>query len=247
MSCVGADLFLLPEPIRRKTETAQQEIAGDSILDTLKFVSRNWTIYVSFVSLACVMTILAYGQTNFLPGSFERNYDWAPEFYAYVNGTVLLVVGPLTYLAVGFLSDRWSQEGIADAPFRLYIFGFSLMTPTAAIGLLMPTGAMAYAVLTLSTIGIAIVSVAAVTSLLLITPAKVRGQLVALYYMAISLTGLLLGPTTVGSLSTRVFGEENLHLAVSALPFIYGAVPALLIPITFKLYRQQLQRLGVSQ
>jgi hypothetical protein len=50
--------------------------------------------------------------------------------------------------------------------------------------------------------------------------------------MAISLAGLLLGPTTVGFLSTHVFGEANLRYAMAVLPLLYGIVPLLLIPIT---------------
>ena len=59
-----------------------------------------------------------------------------------------------------------------------------------------------------------------------------RGQVVALYYMSISLAGLLLGPTTVGTLSTRLFGEGQLHLAVAIVPVVYG-----IIPLAFAVWR----------
>ena len=81
------------------------------------------------------------------------------------------------------------------------------------------------------------------TALLNITPDAVRAQLVALYYMTISLTGLFLGPTTVGYLSAEVFGEDNLNLAMAVLPVVFGVVPLLLIPVTRRLYLGHMRRL----
>ena len=144
---------------------------------------------------------------------------------------------------MGYLSDRWTQAGARNAPFRLITFGFLIMVPTGALAMLMPTGEIAYAVLCLNTIGIAMVSAVGVTALLVITPAQIRGQMAALYYMAISLSGLLLGPTTVGFLSTRIFGEAQLNLAVASVPVLYGVIPLLFIPITRRLYLKQMERL----
>ncbi|MEM6683333.1 MAG: MFS transporter [Pseudomonadota bacterium] len=235
--------FFLPEPKRRVMKSAADQVTGSSIADTLAFVGNRIGTYAGFISLICVMTILAYGQTNFFPGAFERLYGWDPSFYAYVNGTGILIVGIPTYLCVGYFSDYWSQKGIKDAPFRLLMFGYLLMVPTGIFAMLMPNAWLAYGLLALNNIGIGVISAAGITSLLLITPGKIRGQMVALYYLSISMSGLLLGPGTVGTLSTRVFGEENLHLAIATLPAIYGIIPAILLPVIRRLYLAQMERL----
>ncbi len=234
--------FFVPEPARSKTIVEHAGIETGSFPETLKFLGERWGTFLGFISLVCVMTIMAYGQTSFLPGSFERSYGWAPARYAYINFWALLILGPLTYILVGYFSDRWSQKGIIDAPFRILIAGFVVMVPTGTLALLMPTGEIAYAMLAASNVGIAMISASAITAMLLITPPRIRGQLVALYYMTISMTGLFLGPTTVGSLSTRVFGEENLHLAVAALPVIYGLVPMLALPFIRRLYLAEVRK-----
>jgi len=64
--------------------------------------------------------------------------------------------------------------------------------------------------------------------------------------MAISLTGLLLGPTTVGILSTRVFGEADIRYAMATLPLMYGIVPLVIVPFTLRRYRAQMARLGTA-
>lgn len=109
----------------------------------------------------------------------------------------------------------------------------------------MPTAELAFAILCINTVGIGIVSAIGVTALLVITPAQVRGQIVALYYLAISWFGSL-GPIVVGELSSGVFGEADLRYAVAAVPIIFAIVPLALMPLTKRRYLVQIDRLGGS-
>lgn len=234
--------FFIREPERRPSVGGDSTLQGASIFKAWGYVAQNGATYFTFVSLVMVMTIIAYSQ-GYLPSTFERVWGWEREQYAFINGVVLLMIAPANVFLMGYISDRWMQAGVRDAPFRLLVIGFLIMVPTGAIAMLMPTGVLAYVVLTINTIGIGMVSAVGVTALLLITPSQIRGQVLALYYMTISLSGLFLGPTTVGTLSTRVFGEENLNHAMAAVPIIYGAIPLLLIPITRKLYLKKMESL----
>lgn len=240
---VAAFLFFLREPERRLPTKMDDRLQGASILDAWIYIIKNGWTYLTFVSLIMTMTIIAYSQ-GYLASTFERVWGWEREDYAFINAVALLFIGPANTFLMGYLSDRWMQAGNRTAPFNLLVIGFLIMVPTGFIAMLMPTGISAFAVLCLNTIGIGMVSAVGVTALLLITPGRIRGQVLALYYMAISLSGLFLGPLTVGSLSTRVFGEDQLNLAVGAVPLIYGLIPLLLIPITRKLYLKQMERMG---
>jgi MFS family permease len=191
------------------------------------------------------MTIIAYSQ-QFLASTYARTWGWKVEDYAFVNGVALLAIAPATVFAMGWLSDRWMKGGLKEAPFRLLTIGFLLMLPTGIIPYFMPTGELAFAAHCVNTVGIAMVSAVNVNALLLITPAPIRGQVVALFYVAISLSGLLLGPTTVGALSTRVFGEENIRWAMACVPAIFGVVPLLILPVARRLYLRQLARIGAA-
>lgn len=239
---VGFLFFFFKEPPRTTVAASDTSTAGNGVGDALKYVANNAGAYLGFVSLACVMVIIAYSHF-FLPATFERTWGWAAEKYAFINGSVLLVVGPSTVILTGIISDKWTKSGVLDAPLRLLIIGYLVMLPTGSLMMFMPTGELAYAMLTLSNIGIAIVTTAAVTTLLMITPSQIRGQVSALYYMMLGLTGSFIGSTSVGVLSTRIFGEENIRYAMAAVPVVYGLIPLLLIPLTIKLYRKQLARM----
>ena len=237
---VIAPLFLLvAEPPR----TASAGVAPPRLTDGFAHVAQHLRALGGVTLLVMVMTTIAYSQ-QFNAAAFARTFGWEARDYARVNGLINLVVGPITVIGVGTLADAWRRAGRADAPFRLLVLGYLLMIPTAAAGLFMPTPALAFAVLGLSSVGIGTVTSAGIIALLDVTPGRVRGQIVALYYMAISISGLLLGPTTVGTLSTRVFGEAHLRSAVAVVPLLYGTVPLLLIATIGRAYRRRLAEQG---
>ncbi|QTD55164.1 MFS transporter [Parasphingorhabdus cellanae] len=236
--------LFMKEPARRPVAASEDVISGSGFFDALKYIWRNRMLYIGFVLIICTMTTIAYSQ-GFLAPTFERTWGWSAQKYAFVNGVALLIIGPANMMIMGTISDWWTKKGVQDASLRILYIGFFIMVPTAAIPLFMPSAELAFAILCINTIGIGIVSAIGVTSLLVITPAQIRGQVVALYYLAISWFGSL-GPIAVGELSSSVFGEDNLRYAVAAVPLIFGVVPFLMMPVTRRLYREQMVRLGAA-
>jgi MFS family permease len=242
---VSLSFLFLREPARMTMTAVDPDLKGSGMGSTLAYLRRHWATYLSFVSLVAVMTIIAYSH-GFLAPTFERTWGWPPEKYAFWNGITTLVLGPATVFGMGWLSDRLTARGYRDGALRIMIAGYIVMLPTAAIPMFMPDAVSAFFLLCVNTMAIGTVTAVGVTALLGITPAQVRGQVVALYYMVISMAGLFLGPTTVGSLATRVYGEENIRYAVATLPILYGIIPLLLIPVMRRLYLAQMDRLGAS-
>lgn len=241
---VAMIMFFMREP-RRLGRAASDGQEGAGFLDMLKYVQGRWKVYTSFVVFVCLMTICAYSQGWYAP-MFQRTWGWEPQKYALINGIVLLAVGPLTVNIAGWLSDRMVTAGALDAPLRIVIAGAFILVPTGIIAPLMPSPELAIAVLALNTVGIAATSATSVTALLQITPGQIRGQTVALYYMVISMAGLLLGPSTVGMLSDNVFGNDKLNLATAAIPLIFGILVLPFAGFARRAYNAELAR-GVAQ
>ncbi len=237
---LGLAFLFIREPPRQVSD--QPGAAKPGIGDLRRHISANAGSFFGVTGLVGVMTIIAYSQ-GFVPSAFSRHFGWEPRLYSLVNGVLLLLLGPLTVNLVGLLCDRWRKAGRADAPFVLLAIGFVGMVISNGLALLMPDAMLAFVCLSLGTISIATVTVAGIVALLDITPAAIRGQTVALYYMVISMTGLLLGPTTVGLLSSRFYGEARLHLAIATVPILYGIVPLLLLPAIGRAYARQAEAL----
>ncbi len=236
---VGIPGLLLAPLVLTLREPPRQRTAGNDVAPKfsvmLAHVGARWKTYASVVYFVCVMTIVAYSQGWYAP-MFSRTWGWDAQIYATVNAIVLLAVGPLTVNIAGWLNDKFYARGRKDAPILIIMIGACILVPTGIMAPLMPSPFIAFGVIAVNTCGIALASATGVTALLNITPSEIRGQTVALYYMAISMAGLLLGPGTVGFLSDNLFGNENLNYAVAAVPAIFGIPALLLIPYARKSY-----------
>jgi MFS family permease len=218
-------MFTLREPPR---QVATQSADGKNNLpDMLRHVFSHWRTFLPFLAVFCFMTVLAYSQ-GWGAALFKRTWGWDASQYATVNGVILLLVGPASVNAAGWLSDRWTARGIQDAPLRIALIGVLIMVVTGVPAPLMPSPWAAMGVFGLNTIGIAVTSAVGVTALLNISPAPIRAQVVAFYYMCISLAGLMLGPTTIAFLNDHVFGTDQIRYSMALLPALFG-IPVLLM------------------
>lgn len=214
------------EPKRRDDDGNVATISGGNPVDTMSFLTKNWAPFFAVTAIVCTMTITAYAQGQWMPSTFERTWGWSTQLYGLVNGIVILAVSPATILFMGRFCDYLSGKGIQDAPYRILMLGLLIMTPTNILAPLMPDPRIAFAMLAINTVGIGTISAVGVTALLPLCPPNIRAQIVAVYYMMISMAGLLIGPIGVGWLSDNVFGEENLRYAMALLPALF-AVPML--------------------
>ena len=114
--------------------------------------------------------------------------------------------------------------------------GTLLLVPTGILVPLMPSGELAFVVWLCNLVGISAVSAAAPVALLNITPGEMRGQLSALFYMVIMLTGLVVGPLAVGFFNDRLFAGSNIALACALLPLIVGVPGLALLRYTQRAY-----------
>jgi len=238
-----AIIFLFLKEPTRISEQSQSNDAEEksSIAETFKYVFKNAKPFMGIFALAGAMLIVAYSQ-GWLAATFERTWGWSAEKYVFVNAIVLLAIGPATVNLAGWLSDRLFKQGRRDAPYLILLTGVAILVPTGILATIMPNPILAFVLLAVNTFGIALASAVGPTALLNIAPSRIRAQIMALYYMVISLAGLFLGPLTVSLFSDYVFGNENLNYAVSTVPLIFG-IPALLMGFYAKTaYRAELEK-----
>ncbi len=235
-------MLTLREPQRQQSAVLESG-EGVTMKQALGEVWNNRASYGALVSMVCVMTIVAYSQ-GWTPAMFERTWGWSPQQYALYNGLGLLAVGPLTVSLAGWWSDRLYRAGHKDAPLRIVMIGLAVLVPTGAVAPLMPNGGIAFAILLVNNMGIAMLSACAPTALLNITPGAIRGQVVAMYYIAISMAGLLLGPTAIGLLNDYVFGEQGIHYSAALVPLAFGLPVILCLPKIRRAYGRRLEALS---
>ena len=234
---LGIVFLFLKEPKRQQNTNTNIEIRSNPI-HVLGYIKQRLALFACFMSIFCYLTITAYSQ-GWLAPMFQRTWGWSPVDYALVNGLVLLAIGPISISLAGIISDKWYQNGRKEAPLIIAIIGTLIVLPSGVMAPLMPSGELAIAVYAINTVGITWMSATGITALVNIVPSNIRAQMVAYYYMTISLAGLFLGPTMVGYISDNYFEANSLRNAMSIVPLIFGLPVLMLIPITRKLYLRE--------
>jgi MFS family permease len=226
-------LFFAREPLR------EPSVTGDvTIRATLDWLRTRWQTFASLTAVVCVMTIVAYSQ-NWYAALFQRQWGWDITRYATWSGLALVIVGPLVVNATGWWCDRLLARGRHDGPLTAVIAGTLLLLPPGIAAPLMPTGELAFGFWLVNLCGLSMVSAAAPVAMLAITPGEMRGQMSALFYMIIMLTGLVVGPLAVGLFNDLLFAGESLNLACALVPVIVGLPGLALLRYTQRHYRME--------
>jgi len=234
-------VYLLKEPKRPENHNPSKNI-NEGISTAMKyFYSRGWVL-ASFILPACVMTIIAYSQA-WIPAMFERTWGMDPSRYAFINGILILCLGPLSNNSAGWMADYLTKKGYKDGGLRVVILGTVILIPTAILAPLLPNPTLCFVVLGINLIGIAFTSSSALIALLKIIPADLKGISVAFYLMCISISGLLLGPTAVGLLNDYVFGVDGVRYSMSLVPLVFGVPVLLMIPFMRRYYLKEIDKI----
>lgn len=218
-------LLLLPEPARRGAGAAPppwREVAAH-------VRGRSALFGPMFAGFACV-TLASYASAVWTPAFFIRSFGWSPAEIGLWVGLGYLVLGPLGALAAGRWCDAMTADGVPDAPLR--VAGVSALASglLSALSPLMPTATSALVVLLLSVPLGTMAFPMAGTAIGLVTPNRLRGQVSALYMLAINAVGLGLGPMLVGAMSDRLFtGADGIRYGLALVNLLTAPLAFLLI------------------
>ncbi len=234
---VIALMFLLMKEPHRHHDTEENPA---SIMQTGLYIAKHRAAFFGIFGLGILMSICTnYGYT-WNPAFYTRTYGWNVPDYLHYTGISVLAIGPLSMFAAGLLIDALTKKGFADAPVKVMKLGVFIIITVFVIYPLMPTYWSAFLVFQFSTFGFTMATAAGPTALLTISPARMKAQIMAWYYMIISLTGLFIGPLIVGFLNDHVFHDTNMiakSLLVVALSLVVPTLYLLIRPT--KAYKEK--------
>jgi MFS family permease len=206
---IAAMIGFMREPTRKdviKTE------AGDavevSMRDVLAYVWAKRGIYGSiFIGMAVVSGVNFMFQA-WIPTLYERVHGWEPSSIGPAFGVIMLIFGPLGIFLGGRLGDYFANKGDSGGHAKAAFVGSLFMMPGMIVTPVIPNPQLALVGLALIPFGMAFITVNAVSSMLRVTPNQMRGLTYALLLMAMTFTGMSLGPFLPALITDYVFGNE---------------------------------------
>lgn len=240
---LGLVFLTVREPARKATKLSAT--GGKGAATFRQAFGYIWDHKLPLIGLTVMvsgMTAIAY-TSMWLPPLFERTWGWSAATFSQYNGSVLIILAPASIMFWGWVIDHFNQKGRHDMPFVVTQAGLAVLVASSVIFPLMPNVWAAFIISQVANVGFTMVTAGGITALLAILPSELRGQAVALYYMFISMTGLLIGPSVVPFFTDFVFGDESLiRYSMALVPLLYSGTILLFSGIIGKAYRAELAK-----
>ncbi|MEZ5946954.1 MAG: MFS transporter [Hyphomonas sp.] len=239
---VGLLVLLIREPARRGLLTDSGDKGEKThvpISEAIKFILSRRQALVTHIVGASTFVMVVYSVNYWGPEYLMRTFAFERGDAGRSFGVLMMFAGTSGLLAGGALGDRWFSKGIPDAYTRVILLSMACMLP-----FVVALGFVTSPVLGMICLGVAIFFSAFQGGLSggliqLITPNQLRGQTVALYFLASSLVGMGLGPTALAMVTDYVFQSDA---ALNKSLALFGAIAIPLAAIIMMIGRPAVRR-----
>ena len=210
---VGIPGLLVALLMRTTVAEPSRGDTGDAVSIPIPEVLRyTWQLrraYGCHIFGISIFIMVVYALNLWGPTYFIRTFDFSIAQAGWVFGLVMLGAGSAGLLFAGLVADKWMQRGVPDAYTRLILISMLCMLPcTVGLGFVStPTGGIV--VMSLAVFFSAFQGGISGGTLQLMTPNRMRGQVMAVYLLVANLIGLGLGPTALAATTDYVFGADD--------------------------------------
>lgn len=209
LGAIGPIMALLLLTVREPPRTTLQAKNGAA---DWRLLDGRWPVLLLLTTGFSLMALSGYASSAWLPSYFVRTHGWSVGSFGMVYGGIVVLFGGAGVLFGGWLTDRWSAAGHRDSVLRVGLIGAVGSTLFGLWFLLPVDSRIAAALIAPAAFAQAMPAGVWAAALRRLVPATMLARATALVLLAMTLSGLGLGPTLVGWLSHRLPGSASLAL-----------------------------------
>ena len=221
-------LFTVLEPRRRgRPAGATAQAAGVSYADVFGYLWSNRRAFAPMYVGLLINCAALVGNSFWMAPFYQRTHGWGPAQFGIYQGWLLLVLAPAGLMFGGWLAERLSQRGVADANQRVVVWASLAHIPFAVTFALVPSPWMALVLASLNTAVIGIGTGPQNAAFQAIVPNQMRAKITATFLFMFTI-GSALGPNVVSSITAWVFGDPNqLRYSMTLMHAVLGPLAVL--------------------
>lgn len=225
-------MLLVREPARASNHAVDMHAPDHSLAAFGRHLLAEAGIYLALTLVMLTSALMYFGVGYWVPSYFTRSVTEGGMTAAgllYYWGLIGSVVGSFGVLAGGFLADHLGARH-NDGMWRTLALGLVLLGCGFTAFGLVDSQVFALVLLVPGVFGNGILQAACITAVVRLTPAHMRGQMAALFFLLVNLAGAGFGPVLIAWLGERVFtGNAGLGfaMALTALLMSVGSLALL--------------------
>ena len=212
------------------------------LAEVVQYLWRRRRAFAGHIFGISIFIMVVYALNLWGPTYFIRIFGYSPAEAGWVFGLVMIGAGTAGLLLAGSVADAWMQRGTQDAYVRTILLSIICITPCAVT-----LGFTTNEIVGIVAMGLAVFFSAcqggiAGGTLQLMTPNRMRGQVIAIYMLVANLIGLGLGPTVVAATTDYVFGyDEAIGKSIALTAVVMCPLGGLLLWRSMPAIRRQIE------
>ena len=173
----------------------------------LPYLNANADFFARHYGGVAIYSILVSGVLAWAPAYFIRAHGWTPSEVGFRYGLVFLIFGAMGTVTAGAIAGWLQRRGVKAAALLVTGLGIALAAPPMVMAGISTDPWIALAWFALALAFFTSPGGVAVQVLQEACPNTLRGRASALYYFAVSIIGLTLGPLAVAWTTEAVLGD----------------------------------------
>ena len=242
-------VLTIKEPVRKgqlkiRDAAGQITTAHVSVGQVLGYIKQNLGGFLGVSFGVTFVSMFAYGSSAWTPTFFIRTFGWSAARAGVSYGLVVTVFSTLGVLTGGYLADRWTRQGKADAKLRVGII--------SAIGVIVSSGvflvgdpSVIAVLMILPAFSVAMPLGAGAAAIQQIMPNQMRAMASAIYFFILNFIALGFGPTLVAIFTDYLFKDElKVGSSLALLCLLTGVLALLSFYLGTNPYKRSLAQMN---
>ncbi len=240
-------LLLIPEPARRDGNLALAADDAPPPWEIFSFVRDNGAVLLPlFIGFSC-FAAAQFGLGAWAPSYFIRVHGWSQMEVGGALGPVVMIAGLGGVVIGGLLAQYLLDRGLRDATLIVPMGGVAIALPLAVAFPLVASPLWALGLLGFVIFFGSVPFGAGVSTFPLITPNRMRAQVVAIYLLIANLIGYSAGPLLVAWLTDKVFASPDaIDHSLAIAPPVAMMLGLLLVAMARKPFLRRIEPAPVS-
>lgn len=203
---VAALVLTIREPARRNSLALERPA---EISEVTSFVRRRKRLAVSLVVGVGSASTVSYALLAWMTTFFIRVHAAPAGELGPILGALVLSMSSAGIVGGGYVASILLKRGMTDATLRTAMVGMFVASPLLVAAPLMPTMALSIAAFAPAVLFSSVFVSLGISTIQLVTPNEMRGQLTALGLMLTTVVGSILGPSLVAACTDYVFASDE--------------------------------------
>ena len=207
-------------------------VAPPPLSELWRYIGNRKPAMIGALTAFAFANVANYVVFLWTPALFMRVHGLDARTTGLIMGGIVGVFGSAGMVLGGLAVDWLTRRGVRDATIRVIFWCIVAQIPVMPVAFLVGSPTLAFVLMVPTMMLTTAASSVQATALQLMTPSRMRGRIIAIYLLVVTMVGMGVGPLMIGILSDNVFkAKTGLAPSMAVVAFV-GLILATIVLVT---------------